>query len=526
MANRLYDIDVSEVSGVDRAANRRRFLLLKAAGTAPVGAELPDQDGVGGGQPEDIPAPIDGDLIPRAEEDAMDGIEFPKRAFAYAPCEDPRTWRFRLWDQPQGISSMPRVRKAIKGFNRAIAKGEIDPGSGAVVKAGAKLMRYFRKADQAEREAIAKINVPWSDGEDFTDFDAAYSDVKADKTLEHLGVALMQTVDSVLDSATMKASEKDALLKKICKQFRKALAAEGLLKGGAKTLPKDYSLEKAIAKRGAKISASRRRTLMDIHHKIGQLLSETDPAPDLDGIELPDNTSVPYDPAGSGEGEATMGKNKGGVTFAVVKAGAKPKATWQNPDPDHDGDNDLTPGTDTDHDYFPGNKGKKGKKGMKKSELAPLMERITKAEERAEAAEKEAEKAKKVAKSERELREVAEMTKIAKAHEHLGGTVEERTTMLLDLKKNAPQSYEKLMKSLDALAAQAEENLLLKEFGRTGSNTNLDEDQVFMAKVNEKVESIQKSASGMDRTQALVKAYNDMAAADPKFRAWYERQTG
>lgn len=76
MPNRLVDIQVEEISGVDKAANRRRFLLMKREG-----GEEGDMDKA------DKPMKTE------------DGKQYPAEAYLYMPDpEKPSTWKLRIWE--------------------------------------------------------------------------------------------------------------------------------------------------------------------------------------------------------------------------------------------------------------------------------------------------------------------------------------------------------------------------------------------------------------------------------------------
>lgn len=188
-----------------------------------------------------------------------------------------------------------------------------------------------------------------------------------------------------------------------------------------------------------------------------------------------------------------------------AKKGKKGKPTAANPDPDHDGDNDLTAAGDTDHDY---QKPSKGADKMSKSEIEKAEERIAKAEAEAKAATERAENAEKIAKAEQDRRVLAEHVEFAKSElPHMGDSTELGAELHELEKSMSPEAYEKHVQRLKAANEQIQKGDLFRQIGVDGSPTagSADDSRV----VKEKAAELRKADSSLSEFDATARVLRD-----------------
>jgi len=177
----------------------------------------------------------------------------------------------------------------------------------------------------------------------------------------------------------------------------------------------------------------------------------------------------------------------------AAKKARKPKPTAANPDPDHDGDNDLTAAGDTDHDYHP-SKGAKMSKS-EKEELRKAEDRIKKAEDRAQAAEK-------IAKEERDLRVKSEFVDLAKSDlPHLGGSDEVGAELHRLSEVLSKDEFDAHLTRQRAINEQIATSDLYKQFGVDGSPDP--SSQSAVEKVAKEAAELRKADPNLDSYEAM-----------------------
>jgi hypothetical protein len=179
---KLVNMRITEVSGVDRAANRRRFLLIKSEG----GEAVDDitKDGKGpfcsickGGNCKDCPCADCGkktckgcDETPLNKADAPtkteDGEKYTAAAYAYVPDpNEPSTWRLRLQDKTHAVTAA-QVGGALAALGPKGFRGnqvEIPAGDLAGVKAKVKAAWTKANPDAEDGDVPNVLKSIWSE---------------------------------------------------------------------------------------------------------------------------------------------------------------------------------------------------------------------------------------------------------------------------------------------------------------------------------------------------------------------------
>lgn len=121
MPRKLVDVDIEKVSGVDAAANNRKWLIIK-----------------------------------QKRMKTEDGVQYPAEAFAYVPdLEKPSTWKLRLWESPERKETARQVGMALAALGPGFRgnKVQIPPEDLAGVKA--KVRAAWRKTHGSDEEMPA-----------------------------------------------------------------------------------------------------------------------------------------------------------------------------------------------------------------------------------------------------------------------------------------------------------------------------------------------------------------------------------
>ncbi len=196
----------------------------------------------------------------------------------------------------------------------------------------------------------------------------------------------------------------------------------------------------------------------------------------------------------------------------AAKKTKKVKPTPANPDPDHDGDDDLTPAGDTDHAYHPAHKG--GGKMSKAEEVAKAeLEAVQKAaDERIQKAEEKAAKAERIAKQERDLRVLAERVEFAKSElPHIGNPTEIGAELVKLEQALSKEEYDAHVTRQRALNAQIEKGDLFKQYGVDGSPDPSSADAVDkVAKEAAELRKADNHLDGYDAKRAALRAQPDL----------------
>ena len=136
MPNKLVDLEITEISGVDRAANKRRFLVVKRAEEG--------GEGMGGGMAK-------GDKPMKTE----DGVQFPAEAYLYVPDPDkPSTWKLRIWEDPEKKVTAAQVGRAIAALSPGGFRGQrVDLPEEEIPKIKAELRRLWREVNPDKEDS-------------------------------------------------------------------------------------------------------------------------------------------------------------------------------------------------------------------------------------------------------------------------------------------------------------------------------------------------------------------------------------
>ncbi len=287
----LYDLDIVAVAGVDRAANKRQFLVVKRA------------DAEGGEQVAD-------------KTKTEDGVEYPAAAYAYVPDPDePSGWKIRLWDKTKKETAaqigdaVAALGKGFRGKKAEIPAADL-PGVKAKVKAAWKRVNpdakqedvpEIFKARQSLLEFLKKFLGAAADNDD-TGHARSFSDVAGDKEKDQVVwqalSSLQEALDSILDDDDVK--DKKGAAEKALTEFRDHLDSNG------------------IFKIGRRMNAEKLGNLKDVHQSIGHLInwaeaqdndqSGNDDTGDQDGAGADgDNGTANGSEAGDGEGPGASG---------------------------------------------------------------------------------------------------------------------------------------------------------------------------------------------------------------------------
>lgn len=99
MPRKLVDMKIMAVAGVDRAANQRKWLIVKQAK----------------------------DDMEKQETKREEGEDFPAAAFAYVPDpESPSTWKLRLWDSLEEKETAAQVGRAVAALGPGFRGQRVD----------------------------------------------------------------------------------------------------------------------------------------------------------------------------------------------------------------------------------------------------------------------------------------------------------------------------------------------------------------------------------------------------------------
>lgn len=265
MANRLTDINVTEISGVDRAANKRRFLLLKSEG---------------GDEWE-----MDKAERPMKTED---GKKYPAEAYLYVPDpEKPSTWKLRIWEDPEKKVTAAQVGRAIAALSPGGFRGNrVDIPEDEIPKIKAKLRRLWREVNPDKDESempetikkqgfIARIaeglrNMFKAEGQTFSENIAQYQ--IGDKMWLAFE-ALRTAIQNTLADDGLTEAEKAEQVAVSLGQFQEFVM--GLVGAATGT---------GIRKIGAKIARHRLEKLKAAYAVLGEILAEVEP--DEEGDEM------------------------------------------------------------------------------------------------------------------------------------------------------------------------------------------------------------------------------------------------
>lgn len=127
MPRKLVDLEIHAVAGVDRAANRRKWLLVKRS-----------DDGVS-----------------KQDTKREEGEDFPAEAFAYVPDpEKPSEWKLRLWDSLKERETAAQVGRAVAALGPGFRGQRVDiPAedlAGVISRVRAAWKRVHPEAEMAD----------------------------------------------------------------------------------------------------------------------------------------------------------------------------------------------------------------------------------------------------------------------------------------------------------------------------------------------------------------------------------------
>lgn len=145
---KLEDLDVVEVSFVPKAANKRKFLLYKAADEA-VEKDGPTADAVH----VDVPLGSNKDKGKIAAETKTEGGKaFRRGDYAYAP-DGPSTWKLRLTNTPGGAPDTRIVGAAVAALGKGFRGNKVQIPSSAMAGVKAKVRAAWKKANPSKTTA-------------------------------------------------------------------------------------------------------------------------------------------------------------------------------------------------------------------------------------------------------------------------------------------------------------------------------------------------------------------------------------
>jgi len=278
--NRLTDIQVEEISGVDKAANRKRFLLMKREG----GDE---------GQMDKADKPMK----------TEDGKQYPAEAYLYVPDpEKPSTWKLRIWEDPEKKVTAAQVGRAIAALSPGGFRGnQVDIPEDEIPKIKAKLRRLWREVnpdkdpdempDTIKKQSfLSRIaeglrSMFKVDNQSFTE--AMVANQVNDK-LWLAYDALRVAITNVLADEDMTAEEKSAKIAESLGQFQEfvlgLVAASGDVgkvdaQWGNYLVPHD-----GVQKVGAKIARHRLEKIKAAYAVLGEILAEVEPDEEADEV--------------------------------------------------------------------------------------------------------------------------------------------------------------------------------------------------------------------------------------------------
>lgn len=259
MPNKLVNIDITEVSGVDKAANKRRFLIIKRA----------EDDDM---EKADKPMKTEG------------GVQFPAEAYAYVPDpEKPSTWKLRLWETPETKETARQVGMAVAALGPGFRGNKVEIPAEDLPKVKAKVRAAWKKVnpDKSDDEMPAAIKKGgdttdevtlkerlWgfvkglfgpgdpADAGEAKDLNEILAEEQRDEILWRLTSALRESLDSILEDDTV--PDKQAAIGQVLQQFLSALVAGG------------------VTKAGRKISTSRLAMLKQMKDMLDQLITEAE----------------------------------------------------------------------------------------------------------------------------------------------------------------------------------------------------------------------------------------------------------
>ncbi|MGB9866723.1 MAG: hypothetical protein ACPLPR_02290 [Bacillota bacterium] len=269
MPNRLTDIQVEEISGVDKAANRRRFLLMKREGGDEGAMDKADK--------------------PMKTED---GKQYPAEAYLYVPDpEKPSTWKLRIWEDPEKKVTAAQVGRAIAALSPGGFRGnQVDIPEDEIPKIKAKLRRLWREVnpdkDESEMpETIRKQSFLRRIAEGLrtifkTDSLSFAETMAANQLNDKLWLAydaLRTAITNVLADEDMTSDEKSAKISESIGQFQEFIL--GLVAGSG-----DVAKYDGVQKIGAKIARHRLEKIKAAYAVLGEILAEVEPDEEDDEV--------------------------------------------------------------------------------------------------------------------------------------------------------------------------------------------------------------------------------------------------
>ncbi len=260
---KLVDLQIREVSGVDKAANKRRFLVMKR------------QEGS-----DDM---VKADTPKKTEN----GQEFPAEAYLYVPDpEKPSTWKLRIWEDPEKKVTAAQVGRAIAALSPGGFRGQqVDIPADEIPKVKAKLRSLWREVnpdkDVSEmpdtiKKEESKAQMLWrfvksmfggvdqADAGTAKDVNEILAERQRSEVLWDLTYALQESLYSILEDPQV--TDKAGAIDTVLGQFRSQLQQSG------------------IVKRGAKISADRLARLKQAHDLLGQIIGEAETSDAADDV--------------------------------------------------------------------------------------------------------------------------------------------------------------------------------------------------------------------------------------------------
>lgn len=254
---RLVDLQITEVSGVEDAANRRRFLVIKQAG----GGENVDK--------ADKPMKTE------------DGVQFPAEAYLYVPDpEKPSTWKLRVWEDPEQKATAAQVGRAIAALSPGGFRGNpVELPAEEVPGIKAKLRQLWRQLNPdrdleempfhlKKQGFLARL----AEGVRTVfkaDFATRMRTARLDDQLWRAFDALRSAIYDTREDQDLSSDEKMEQIAVSLGQFQEFLA--GLTVAGLGKSDED------VTKVGAKIARHRLERLKAAHTVLGEILAEVEP---------------------------------------------------------------------------------------------------------------------------------------------------------------------------------------------------------------------------------------------------------
>ncbi|HHV79082.1 MAG TPA: hypothetical protein GXX40_05650 [Firmicutes bacterium] len=263
MPNRLTDIQVEEISGVDKAANRRRFLLMK-------------REGGGEGAMDKADKPMK----------TEDGKQYPAEAYLYVPDpEKPSTWKLRIWEDPEKKVTAAQVGRAIAALSPGGFRGnQVDIPEDEIPKIKAKLRRLWREVNPdkdpdempetiKKQGFIAKIAETLKKAIYGKDFEANLIQSKIDEQWWRANEALRTAISEIIQDEGMTPQEKISQIAVTLGQFQEYIL--GLAQ--AQLNVTDQETQRSdIQKIGAKIARSRLEKIKAAYAVLAEILAEVE----------------------------------------------------------------------------------------------------------------------------------------------------------------------------------------------------------------------------------------------------------